>query len=388
MAVLTKAGAAVLLAMAALGADVGMANAAADVAATAATTAEQETMARLARMRALPAATGQEAQQQRRDLDAAWRWFGNNRAAALPVLRRELAAELKKAQPSQLLLLDVGYFLRVLGAPADRALSLRALLAIDPAGTVATSQGEQLFRFVHASAADRDPRLLPLIDKVFLRGDITVLVPQLGYTVDATSVCIYLYGQYGALAEQHLRGLLADPAVVNRVLEVLMWVGSPDSVPAVAALLDGPADTFARAVTFMLRAGGPQGRDALLAFDPRGLEGKARDFYLQTRPQLTGMQFDALVQQLSDAPPAEKAPPPRRLDEAATRQVLAALFAAYGSYEGVQPLEIALSAMPAGQLIDELLRLRERSLLRVSGDALADIDTTNTLINTLRYRSH
>jgi hypothetical protein len=44
--------------------------------------------------------------------------------------------------------------------------------------------------------------------------------------------------------------------------------------------------------------------------------------------------------------------------------------------------------MPARQLIDELLRLRERSLLRVSGDALADIDTTNTLINTLRYRGN
>lgn len=388
MAVLKKAGAAALLAMAALGAGAGMAHAEAISASAPASPAAQETMQRLARMRALPAAAGQDAQQQRRDLDAAWRWFGNNKAAALPVLRRELAAELKKAQPNQIVLLETGYFLRALGEPADRALSLQALLAIDPAGSVPAAQGPQLFRFVHASAADRDPRLLPLIDKVFLRGDITVPVPQQGTTVDATSVCIYLYGQYGALAERHLRGLLNDPAVANRALEVLMWVGSPDSVPAVAALLDGPAETFARAVTFMLRAGGPQGRDALLAFDPRGLEGKARDFYLQTRPQLAAMHFDALVQQLSDAPPAEKAAPPRRLDEAATRQVLAALFAAYGSYEGIQPIEIALSAMPAAQLVDELLRLRERSLLRISGDALADIDTTNTLINTLRYRDN
>jgi hypothetical protein len=298
-------------------------------------------MERLARMRALPVAgAGQDAQQQRRDLDAAWRWFGNNKAAALPVLRRELAAELKKAQPNQLVLLEVGYFLRALGEPADRALSLQALLAIDPAGGVPRSQGPQLFRFVHASAADRDPRLLPLIDKVFLRGDVTVPVPQQGYTVDATSVCIYLYGQYGALAEQHLRGLLGDPAVVDRALEVLMWVGSPDSVPAVAALLNA-ADpgTFARAVTFMLRAGGPQGRDALKAFDPRGLEGKARDFYLQTRPQLAALHFDALVPQLADAPPAGKAAVPRRLDEAATRQVLATLFATYGSYDGIEPAE-------------------------------------------------
>ncbi|QBE65754.1 hypothetical protein [Pseudoduganella lutea] len=362
-----------------------------------AATPEQETLDRLARMRAMPAlpASGageqqtQEQARQRRELDATWRWFGNNSTAALPVLRRELAAELKKPRPNQLLLLDVGYFLRARGEPADRALSMAALLAIDPQGAAAQAQSQQLFRFVHASAADRDPRLLPLIDKVFLRGDVTVLVPQHGYTVDATSVCIYVYGQYGALAERHLRGLLNDPAVVNRVLEVLMWVGSPDSVPAVAALLDSPDDaTFARAVTFMLRAGGPQGRDALLAFDARKLEGKARDFYLQTRPQLDAMRFDALVQQLSDAPPSAKAAPPRRLDEGATRQVLAALNAAYGSYEGIQPIELALSAMPSAQLVDELLRLRERSLLRISGEALADIDTTNTLINTLRYRDN
>ncbi|GGX89339.1 hypothetical protein GJV26_25495 [Massilia dura] len=378
MAVVKKTVAAAMLAMAAVASAAG-----------GAVTPEQETMDRLARMRALPAAAaGQDGQSQRRDLDAAWRWFGNHKSAALPVLRRELAAELNKAAPNQLVLLDVGYFLRALGEPADRALSLRALLAIDPAGIAPRSQGPQLFRFVHASAADRDPRLLPLIDKVFLRGDVAVPVPQQGYTVDATSVCIYLYGQYGELAERHLRGLLNDPAVVNRALEVLMWVGSPDSVPAVAALLDTPdAETFARAVTFMLRAGGPQGRDALQAFDPRRLEGKARDFYQQTRPQLAAMHFDALVQQLSDAPPSGKAPPPRRLDEAATRQVLADLFASHGSYEGVQPIEIALSAMPAQQLIDELLRLRGRSLLRISGEALADIDTTNTLVNTLRYRS-
>ncbi|WBS00712.1 hypothetical protein OU994_20660 [Pseudoduganella sp. SL102] len=377
MAVLNKAMAAAMLAMAA-------------IASSSAALPEQETLERLARMRAMPAAAaGQEAQRQRRDLDAAWRWFGNHKTTALPVLRRELAAELKKPKPSQLVLLDVGYFLRALGEPADRALSMQALLAIDPAGIVPKTQAEQLFRFLHASAADRDPRLFPLIDKVFLRGDVTVLVPQHGYTVDATSVCIYLYGQFGTRAEQHLRGLLNDPAVVNRVLEVLMWVGSPDSVPAVARLLDSTdADTFARAATFMLRAGGPQGRDALLAFDPRRLEGKARQFYLQTRPQLSGMHFDALVQQLSDSPPSEKAAPPRRLDEAAARQLLAALFASHGSYEGIQPIELALAAMPSAQLIDELLRLRERSLLRISGEALADIDTTNTLINTLRFRGN
>jgi hypothetical protein len=298
---------------------------------------------------------------------------------------------LGKPRPNQLTLLELGYFLHAQGDTPDRALAMRALLAIDPDGIVPKTQSQQLFRFVHASAADRQgsdiTRLLPLIDKVFLRGHVTVLVPQHGYTVDETSVCIYLYGQDGAAAERHLAGLLGDAAVVNRALEVLMWVGSPDSVPAVARLLNSTdADTFARAVTFMLRAGGPRGREALLTFDPRGLQGKAREFYLQTRQQLASMSFDTLVQQLADAPPSEKAPPPRRLDEAATRQLLAQLSATYGSYEGIQPMELALSAMPKEALIADLIALRERTLLRISGEALADADTTNTVINTLRFR--
>jgi hypothetical protein len=348
-----------------------------------------ETLARLAQMRALPAVTdAQEGARQRGELDAAWRWFGNHKMEALPVLRRELALELKKAKPNQLMLLDVGYFLRSLGEPSDGALAMQALLRIDPEGAVPKSQGGQLFRFVHAMARERDARLLPLMDKAFLRGQVTVLLPQQGTTLDETSVCIYLYGQYGAAAERHLRGLLGDAAVVNRALEVLMWVGSPDSVPAVAALLNtADSDTFARAATFLLRAGGPQGRDALRAFDPRPLQGKALEFYRQTAGQLNRVSFETLVAQLSeqlDGTPA----PVRGLDEAGARQALAQLNASYGSYDGIQPDTIARAALPRQALIDELIRVRERSLLRVSAETLADVDTTNTLINTLRFRQN
>ncbi len=352
---------------------------------------DEPVLERLAQMRGLPvAAAPQEAARQRGELDAAWRWFGNNKAQALPVLRRELALELKKARPNQLVLLDVGYFLRAQGESADKALALAALLRIDPEGPAATAQGQQLFRFVHAMASEREARLLPLMDRAFLRGQVTVFLPQQGATVDETSVCIYLYGQYGAIAERHLRGLLRDEAAVHRALEVLMWVGSPDSVPAVAALLDTPdPDTFARAATFLLRAGGPAGRDALRAFDPRKLQGKALEFYRQTQGQLGNMGFDSLVGQLADQNEeraAVAAGTVRGLDEAATRQVLATLHERYGNYDGINPIALARSAMPTATLIEHLVALRERSLLRVAGDTLTDVDTTNTLINILRYR--
>jgi len=356
--------------------------------------AEQDIAARLTAMRAMSAAADEKAAaEQRRELDNSWRYFGDNKAAALPVLRRQLAAELRQPKPNQLMLLDVGYFLRALGEPADKALSTQALLAIDTESPLITAQAPQLFRFVHAAAQDKDARLLPLIDRAFLRKNVNVLIPQHGYVLDETSVCIYLYGPFGSAAEAHLRGLLSDPAVNKRALEVLMWVGSPDSVAAVAPLLDSSEpDVFARAATFMLRAGGPEGRAALEQVDPRKFEGKQREFAFEMYAQARAMNFESLATQLFEAPqtPSSTANAdsrkPRRMDEATTRAALAEIYENYGRYQNVQPADLVQSQMPKQELMNELLRIRERSYLRVSGEALTELDLTNTLINTLRYR--
>lgn len=356
--------------------------------------AEQETVRRLAELRRLPLAGGDAAiLAQRRQLDNNWRYFGDNKGAALPVLRRELAAELRKPKPQSLLLLETGYFLRQLGEAADRPLALQALLALDTSDPAIAQNSAQLFRFVHLSAQDRDPRLLPLIDQFFLRGKVTLFLPQHGFTLDETSVCVFLYGQYGRAGDAHLRTLLTDASVANKVLEILIWTGSPDSVPAVAALLQASrdADTFSRALSFLLRSGGPQGRDALLAFDPRQLEGKPREFYAQIQPQLRETSFATLREQLDELPAApslagkpQNARP--KLDDASLRQRLDELYEHYGRYENVTPAQIAASTLPADFLIAQLTRIRERSFQRVSGEALSDIDMSNTLLNTLRYR--
>lgn len=355
---------------------------------------EQDIVARLAAMRAMPAAVDEKAAaEQRRELDNSWRYFGDNKSAALPVLRRQLAAELRQPKPNQLVLLDVGYFLRAQGEPSDKALSTQALLAIDTESPLITAQAPQLFRFVHAAAQDKDARLLPLIDRAFLRKNVNVLIPQHGYVLDETSVCIYLYGPFGSAAESHLRGLLGDAAMNKRALEVLMWVGSPDSVAAVTPLLnDSDPDVFARAATFMLRAGGSEGRAALEQIDPRKFDGKQREFAFEMYSQARAMNFETLATQLFEAPqtPSSTAnadsPKPRRMDEAATRAALAEIHDNYGRYQNVQPADLVQSQMPKQELMNELLRIRERSYLRVSGEALTELDLTNTLINTLRYR--
>jgi hypothetical protein len=340
---------------------------------------EADILTRLSQIRAMQVpATDTAVREQNRTLDNAWRFFGDNKPTSLPLLRRELAAELRKPQPNQLLLLDVGHFLQRQGEPQDAALSMQALLAIDPDAPLVKSSAEQLFRFVHVAAASKDERLFPLMDKAFIKNKVTVFVPQHAFTVDESSVAALVYGQYGAKGEAHLRGLLSDAPVVNKVLETLISIGSPDSVPAVARLLNTEdPDTFMRAVTFLARTGGPQGRDALLAVDPGALQGKSRENFLPLRERLKGMTYEQMRGQRSETPVSD--------DE--VRRRLQALYDRYGQHEDLQPSDIFYANLPKQLLIDELTRIRERTLLRVSDEALADLELTNSVLNTLRYRA-
>jgi hypothetical protein len=327
--------------------------------------------ARIAQVRAMPAAANAAAAgAQRRELDAAWRFFGDYREDAIPLLRRELAAELRSPRPSQQLLLDAACFLVAYGDESDKPLAVQAALAIHPDALL---DGPQLFRLMHAAAASKDARLLPLIDRIFLRKPVSVPLPQQGSMIDETGVRALLYGRFGAAGERHLAALLRDPAVAKPVLDVLQLVGSPASVPAVEPLLQSAdIEIFTRAVNFLVRAGGPQGRQVLLALKPQGLSKEAVDFFAPMRQQL--------AQQPS--PPAGKG----ALPDAEVRRLLDALEANGGRYEGIDPSAIVQSRLPKQELIERLTRIRERSFARATNEALADIDTTSALLNALSYR--
>src|SRR5689334_19246579 len=61
---------------------------------------EADILTRLSQIRSMQApASEPAAREQNRTLDNAWRFFGDNKPASLPVLRRELSAELRKPQP-------------------------------------------------------------------------------------------------------------------------------------------------------------------------------------------------------------------------------------------------------------------------------------------------
>jgi len=328
--------------------------------------------ARIAQIRAMPAAANAAAAgAQRRELDSAWRFFGDYREDAIPLLRRELAAELRSQRPSQQLLLDAACFLVAYGAESDKPLAVQAALAINPDSAL---DGPQLFRLMHAAAASRDVRLLPLIDRMFLRKSVSIPLPQQGATIDETGVRALLYGRFGAAGERHLASLLRDPSLAKPVLDVLQLAGSPASVPAVEPLLQSAdVEVFTRAVNFLLRAGGPQGRQALLALKPQGLSKEALEFFAPMRQQLAQQP----------APQAGKG----ALADAEVRRLLDALEANGGRYEGVDPSAIVQSNLPKQELLERLARIRERSFARASNEALADIDTTSALLNAISYRN-
>jgi hypothetical protein len=295
--------------------------------ATAATLQEQ-TASRLDQTRAIRA--GQDAATTARynaDLDAAWRFFISQKPDVLPILRTELQAEMARQQPNDMVLLDTGFFLQTHGGVDDKAAAREALFRLNPRADVVEANQQQLFAFTHAVAQDRDARVLDLIGRVFMPSSDTIFIPQHALELDGTLTCVFLYGAYGADAEPAIRAHLRVPALAKRALEVLVWLGSPESVSEAAGAFRvyGDSETFERVTTFMMQAGGPAGRDFMLTIAPDTLVPRNRRAILDT-----GLDDEAIIA--------------------------------------------------------KLLSARRRAFARISDEALSEVETLNTMLNAMRYR--
>ncbi len=347
---------------------------------------EQGVMDRLDRIRAITVTSDQELLSQYNDeLDEAWTFFKDNREAALPILVRELTAEREKEDPDDYLLLDVGYFLCLESNedPLYKEEARKALYSLNPDDEVVAANYQQFFHFVHAVAADKDPRVLELIDRAFLRKpDITVFVAQHSLTLDATLTCVFLYGIYGQGAEEHLITLLDDPGVLNRVIEVLIWIGSDRGIDAVnkAMTTHRNYDTFVRGFTFMMETGGPVGRDILLEIDMAGFDSASQQYYSNVRDAVASITYEAIRGGFAEGGADAKLPD----DEIKKR--LANMYETYGKDDETNPAAVFLSDLPKEFLIGELRKIRSRIFYRVSDEALSDVQITNLLINALQYR--
>ncbi len=314
----------------------------------------------LARLRAIqPSTDAKQTEQYNRDLQAAWQYFAEHPESAA-MLRNALSAEIAKpAGRSDFILLDVGFYLHQRGEAADRALAREALFALDPTSAVVRTNVLELFQFTQAVGADRDKRVLDFIDRAFLGQAVSVRIPAADLLLDPAATCAYLYGAYGIDAEPHLAAKLSaaqtNPLLVDDVLRVLTWIGSPASNAAVKDMLpeaqmDG--EMFMRAATFLMAAGGPDGRAILLEF--KATEPPSAAFLRQVRPRIERTSFGTL-----------------RTDLVSNEQSKAALDSAAKGNELV------------GSLLNERIRIFRAPPTR---DALKEVVRINAVINAIRYR--
>jgi hypothetical protein len=343
---------------------------------------QRQALAHVERMRGIgAAANADEARKYNAWLEEAWKFFLANPKDAVPVLRRELAVEMARKPRNDFMLLDLGYFLHEHGEASDRGPAREALLALDPGAAVMRFNQQELFDFTHAAASDGDARVLAFIDRAFLRTPRQLQLPN-GPALDATGACVVLYGSYGAAAQAHLRRLLADAGVRQRVLEVLIWIGTPESNADVrSALLAGAQDyeTFVRGATFLIRAGGPQGRFFLLGIDAKVLGARGREYYTRIRKGVQDTNFETLARAFDTEAKV-------RIPDEELKRRMGAMTSGYGSGERVPPEAIVRSSLPRAFLIEQLLRAREASLRRLTGSSLADVRVTDALLNALYYR--
>ncbi len=346
---------------------------------------EQEVQAKLDQLRAIK--TGPNARptaEYNRQMDEAWTFYNRNKEQAMPILARELDGEIGKAKRSDMVLLDIGYLLAMQGEATYKQTGKRALLAMNPANEVVQQNFQQLFSFTYLLAGDHDAEMPGFIDKVFLTTEQKTFVPQHSMTLDATLMGVFLYGKYGPDAEAHLRPLLANPKLRNRVLEILVWLGSPACIPEVKAAMaaNRDYDTFVRATAVMMSNGGPDGRAAMLAVNSDTLDAKARDYYLKTLPAIKAANYE------SAAAPLKRLPDFKKLSDDEVRQRLQKMFKNFGKDNETHPYAILSSGVPKAYLIDELSKIRSRMLYRLSDEALSDVQITNALINALQYRAN
>jgi hypothetical protein len=344
---------------------------------------DKEVRRHLAEVRAIVPDSAQ-VEKYNRQMDEAWAYFTAHRQAAIPVIREALGNESRAAHPNQLVLLDGGYFLFTNGGAADKDAAKSALFAIDPAAEIIRWNWDELFHFAHGVAASGDARILPWLDKAFLRGGAEIFVPQHAMRVDETLACVFLYGVQGTDVESHLTPLLSDGAVSRRVLEVLIWLGSPKSNDAVRKAMQSQRDkeTFARAVAFLMATGGPKGRAMLLEVKPKDLDGESRSYYEQIKGDVESTDYDAVSKSLSMFPGDS------RLGDDEVRKRLSAMIANHGRDDRTAPKAILDSKLPRDFLVVQLVQVRRAALTRISDEALDDVKVTNALMNALYYRSY
>jgi len=322
-------------------------------------------------------------------MDSVWRYLGEHKKEALPVVQRELEKEVAAGAKDQFLVLDLGSYLAFEAAPGSGDAVVAALAAIDPASGVVQYNFQQLVNFTHAIAKTGDARVLPQIDRIFLPNERKLEFFRAPHYVklDVTDLLVLLYGATGPDVEQHLLGRLekeTHPPHRHRLLAVLGMVGSERMTPALAGVLHAARDydTIRRAGWALLTMGGPAGAEAVRTFRAEGVDDRSMEWLKRARSQLEKATYEAMLETArkldGDAP---------NVSDDELRLRLRKMYENYGVDDDTNPSNVLSSGIPTSELLVELKRVRSRTYFRLTNHVFEEVMVTNHLINTLQYKA-
>jgi hypothetical protein len=354
---------------------------------------EAEVMAQLKNLRGIQSTSdNQELDRLNKLMDTAWQYLRENRTESVPIVIRELRNELKQQTPDQYFMLDTALFLILADDPKEDAqaredLAIDVLKHIDPKASIIQANVLQLVRLTHALAKRNDPRVLPQIDRIFLEVDQGVEYFQAPHYVKlpAQSVRVLLYGATGPTAEDHLAKRLTDPAYEKyqrTFLALLVELGSERSVDAVKLVLNSKGDyeRFSMAVTMLMRVGGPQGRDAVVNLKTDHLDARSLESHQRILAKVQKVTFEGLAQTVKEFDSTDVV-----FDDAELSKRLE-LYAESGMDREINPSNVLNSGIRKDELLDQLKRVRSRTLWRLNQHALEDLYITNQVINAIQFR--
>lgn len=318
-----------------------------------------------------------------KELDEDWDAFDHAGAAGQAKIRAAIDDEIARGSPrNDFLLLDLGRFLVGSGGDENAKAAERALIAIDPDGRSLGRSWADYFRFTHAVARGR-PQVRVVIDRGFLGKDRAVFLPGDRLPLAPHIVTTALYGVTGPDAEDHLTSLLARPETPHRdILEALVWLGTERSVDAVAAVLrtDGSKEVVVRAVTMLMKVGGPRGRDAVLAIDASRVAADARAYLDEIRSGVAALSGKQLAAEFAPFRGA------RHIEASELRARLDRMVANDGRDDDLNPTALLTSDLPTQELVARLAAVRSALLRTISDRTLEDVETTNALIDAVEWR--
>jgi hypothetical protein len=315
------------------------------------------------------------------ELDANYRAVLAEGTPGRQVVRDAVLAESKLAVPNSFFLLDMGHFL-VGESCADTAAAADAYRAIVPSDPVVRMGSQDLFEFGHALSTRGEANTLLAALRMALAAQSAVSVPAHAMTLDATLQGAFLLVPYGRAGEAALAASLDQEASRDRVLEILGWIGSPASTPAVVRTLRADHDhpTFVRALSFLMSLGGAEGRRAVQSFEPGILAEGDRALLVEAQEASKTLSFEKLRQQV---PGGGSVPPGREL-----RERFARMIANQGRDETFEPSYVLDSDLPRDELSEWLQATRAAQLRRLSDEALSAVKITNMLLLVLSFRDH